>query len=168
MSNPAIKDLSTWLAHTKLSSMIQGAAWVIPAIQTVHILAVAVAIASFFMLDLRLIGVFAKNEPANAIANRLLPWGWGALAVLATSGILLIVAEPERCLANSAFWAKMLILALALLTTCVLRSGLQRNSGCWEGSLGRKLLSKIIAATSLLLWSGVVLAGRWIAYLGAA
>lgn len=166
MSNSQLKHLSMWLAHTKLSSLIQAEPWVIPAIQIVHILAVAVAIASIFMLDLRLMGVFARNEPVSAVANRLLPWVWGALTILATSGLLLIVAEPERCLRNFAFWAKMLMLVLAVLTTRVLRSRLRRNSGYCDGA--NQIVSKIIAATSLLLWSGVVLAGRWIAYLGSA
>jgi hypothetical protein len=159
--------LSRWLAHTELSSVIQSAAWIIPAIQTIHILAVAVVITSMFMLDLRLIGAFARNEASGAIASRLLPWAWGALALLAVSGSLLIVAEPERCLPNRAFWAKMLMLAAALLMLWVLQRGLRRNPAYWEGSAAHRRMSGIIAAASLVLWSGVVLAGRWIAYLKA-
>jgi hypothetical protein len=34
----------------------------------------------------------------------------------------------------------------------------------WERSLGRRASAKVIAGLSLLLWIGVVFAGRWIAY----
>ena len=161
-----LRALSGWLAHSTLSLQLQGAVWVIPMIQTVHILAVAVAIASAFLLDLRVLGVFATGERSDRVAKRLLPWARGAIAVLAVSGSLLIVAEPERCLMNAAFWSKMLMLTLALTTTWILHNRIRRTCAFWEISLPRRVTGKIVAGTSLLLWSGVVLAGRWIAYLG--
>jgi len=161
-----LRTLSEWLAHSTLSLQLQEAMWVIPMIQTVHILAVAVAIAAAFLLDLRVLGAFAIGEPSDRIAKRLLPWARWAIAVLAMSGALLIVAEPERCLTNAAFWSKMLMLIMALSTTGILHKGIRRTCAFWEISPPRRVTGKIIAGTSLLLWSGVVLAGRWIAYLG--
>jgi hypothetical protein len=167
MDVSSLRALSGWLAHSTLSARLQGAMWVIPMIQTVHILAVAVAIASAFLLDLRVIGAFASGERSDRVAKRLLPWARGAIAVLAVSGLLLIIAEPERCLTNAAFWSKMLMLILALTTTRILHNGIRRTFAFWEISPLRRVTGKIIAGASLLLWSGVVLAGRWIAYLGA-
>lgn len=166
MDGSSVRALSVWLGHTMLSTQLQGATWVIPMIQTVHILAVAVAIASAFLLDLRVMSVFATGERSDRVAKRLLPWAWGAIAVLAMSGSLLIVAEPARCLQNVAFWVKMVMLISALTTTWVLHSGIRRAFAFWEFSQRRRLTAKIIAGASMLLWSGVVLAGRWIAYLG--
>lgn len=161
-----LNALSAWLAHSALSLRLQGAMWVIPMIQTVHILAVAVAIASAFLLDLRVLEAFALGESCERVAQRLLPWARGAIAVLAVSGALLIIAEPERCLMNPAFWSKMLMLSLALTATWILHSRIRRTCTFWEISSARRLTGKIIAGASVLLWSGVVLAGRWIAYLG--
>jgi len=161
-----LRALSGWLAHSTLSLQLQGAMWVIPTIQTVHIVAVAIAIASAFLLDLRVLGVFATGERSDRVANRLSPWARGAIAALAVSGALLIVAEPERCLTNAAFWSKMLMLTLAITATWILHNGIRRTCAFWEISLPHRVAGKIIAGASLLLWSGVVLAGRWIAYLG--
>lgn len=166
MNESGLTAVSKWLGQTALSAQLQRALWVIPTIQTVHILAIAIAIASAFLLDLRIIGVFATNERSGRIASRVVPWAWGAVVVLAVSGSLLIVAEPERCLPNAAFWVKMAMLAFALATMCVLHGGIRRNSGFWECTPNRRATGRIIAAASLFLWSGVVLAGRWIAYLG--
>ena len=40
----------------------------------------------------------------------------------------------------------------------------RREAGFWERSLARRNSARVIAAVSMLLWIGVVLAGRWIAY----
>ena len=40
----------------------------------------------------------------------------------------------------------------------------RREPGFWEQSLPRRRSARAIASISLLLWLGVVLAGRWIAY----
>jgi len=165
-STSALEQLSTWLSHTAVSAHLQKCEWTIPAIQTVHILSIAAAISSAFLLDLRFLGLFAPGRPTYVIARRLQPWGTVALVSLAVSGGLLIVAEPSRSLTNVVFAVKLLILTAALLGNWVLKRGLRVDLHFWDREPARKL-SKIIAIISLLLWSGVVLAGRLIAYVGA-
>ena len=40
----------------------------------------------------------------------------------------------------------------------------KKDAGYWEQSSLRRVSARVIAAVSLVLWIGVVLAGRWIAY----
>ena len=56
------------------------------------------------------------------------------------------------------------MLAPALVLTALVQRMATKDREWWEGSRGRRLSVKVVAAFSLLLWIGVVLAGRWIAY----
>ena len=65
-----------WLTATALSQSIQSVEWMIPAVQTVHILAVAAIMASVLMVDLRLLGVGAREWTIASAAKRFLPFVW--------------------------------------------------------------------------------------------
>jgi hypothetical protein len=161
-----MRSLTVWLSHTQLSGVLQETGWLIPLIQTIHILAIAVVISSALFVDLRLLGLFAKAQPTVTIANRLLPWTWGSMVILAASGALLLVAEPDRSLGNPAFEVKLLLLLNAILATTVIQSGLRRDSAFWDQTTVSRVAGRTLAGASFLLWSGVVLAGRLIAYTG--
>jgi len=144
-----------WLQATPLSLLISTHFWIIPALQTVHILAIASVISAIFMIDLRLIGLVRGEQTADEFAARLLPFVWWPLPILALTGALLISAEPARSLENPSFGIKMaLLLAAASITLLYQRRGAR---------LGRTLRVGL-GIVSILLWAGIVLAGRWIAY----
>jgi len=82
-------------------------------------------------------------------------------------GALLIIGEPSRSLLNPAFGLKMLMLLIVALLTAVLQRPLTTNEGFWEASGARVAAAKGIAVVSLALWSCIVFAGRWIAYVSA-
>lgn len=163
-----LQNLITWLANTSLSEVIRGAAWAIPVIQTVHILSISVIIPSVFLIDLRILSLFSQSLPIDTIKGRLLPWLWGSLAIVSLSGSLLIAAEPDRSLTNIAFGIKMSLLLPAVAIAIFRHLAMRSEVICREGTSSAGIPDKAIAIVSLLLWSGVVFAGRWIAYLGPA
>lgn len=153
--------LCDWLANTSLSMAIQNAFWVIPTVQIVHIVAIAVVMSSMAMLDLRLVGVFGRTQTIAAMAERFLPWVWTAVVVLLASGSILIIGEPGRELLNAMFWLKMSLLACVLLVTATFQYLLRNGSGFWER---RRPVAIVVGVASLALWTAVLAAGRWIAY----
>ena len=56
-----LRALSDWLASTSLSLTIQNVTWIIPAVQTIHILCVAAVFSSVLMVDLRLLGITQRS-----------------------------------------------------------------------------------------------------------
>lgn len=159
-----LRTFGDWLATTGLSETIQNVSWIIPTLQTVHIVSVAAVITAIFMIDLRILGVFAPSQSLAALYGRFSGWVWYALVVLLVTGTLLIIAEPGRSLTNPAFFAKMIMLAIVAGLTWVVQRPLRTDAGYWEGSDSRRLALKTIALASLVLWTLVVFAGRWIAY----
>jgi hypothetical protein len=116
-------------------------------------------------VDLRILGVFSRSQPLAALSHRFLTWIWWALIVLLVTGSLLITGEPGRSITNPAFFAKMIMLVIVAALTFVLQRPLATDAGYWDGN--RAITAKSIAILSLLLWSCIVFAGRWIAYVTA-
>jgi hypothetical protein len=152
------------LAATPLSQAIQTTDWVIPAVQTIHIVAVAAVIISILMVDLRLMGFAARHQPIGAVAHRYLPTVWYALPVLLATGATLIIAEPSRSLQNPVFMLKMGLLVLATGITLLCQLPLHGDPGYWDSSNSRRRRVKLIGFMSLPLWIAILFAGRWIAY----
>ena len=75
-----LSEFSKWLAATPLSHVIQTTKWVIPALQTIHILSVAVVFSSAVLVDLRLWRLLNRDVPLPDVARRFLPMIWPVLA----------------------------------------------------------------------------------------
>jgi len=159
-----LRDLSKWLAATPLSHTIQTSGWVIPALQTVHILCVAVLFSSAMLVDLRFFRVLQRDVPLADVARRFLPTIWPVLLVLLLTGSLLIIGEPRRSLLNNTFYVKMALLTVAVLLTLALQWSLRARPGFWERDRRRLIAGQLAATLSMLLWCGILFAGRWIAY----
>jgi hypothetical protein len=156
-----------WLAGTELSTTIQNVSWIIPTVQTVHIVCVAVVISGTFLVDMRILGVFARTQTLASLSHRFLTWIWWAILVLLLTGTILIIGEPTRSLLNPAFALKMLMLLIVASLTLFIQRPLTTDAGYWDASGGRRAAVKGIAVASLALWSCIVFAGRWIAYVAS-
>ena len=158
-----LSDFSKWLAATSLSHTIQTTGWIIPALQTVHILCVAVLFSSAVLVDLRIWRLLQRDVPLPDVGRRFLPLIWPVVLVLLVSGSLLIIGEPRRSLLNTSFYIKMALLAFALLLTGLLQWSLS-SPGFWNKDRGRRIAGRLAATASILAWSGIIFAGRFIAY----
>ena len=159
-----MSEFSKWLAATPLSHIIQTTKWVIPALQTIHILSVAVVFSSAVLVDLRLWRLLNRDVPLPEMARRFLPTIWPVLLVLLITGSLLIIGEPKRSLLNSAFYLKMALLAVAIVLTAWLQWSLSSSPNFWDKDRGRRMAGQLAATLSILVWCGILFAGRWIAY----
>jgi hypothetical protein len=149
---------SEWLSATPVSQIIQVTSWAIPSLQVVHIVCLATLFASAIVIALRVAGHGLAAEPLSTLAARFLSALWTCLLLLLISGSLLIVAEPGRTITNPVFYLKMSLLAVVIVITL------------WLGAVSRRQLERpsglhvAAAALSLLLWAGIMVAGRYIAY----
>jgi len=159
-----VGDFAKWLAATAPSHAIQTAGWIIPALQTIHILGIAVLFFSAVIVDLRLWRVLQRDVPLKAVARRFLPVIWPVLLILLITGSLLIIGEPRRSLLNTTFYLKMTLLAFAIVLTVVLQWSLWSAPEFWEEGRGRRIAAKFAATLSILVWCCIIFAGRWIAY----
>ena len=135
-----------------------------PIAQSLHILGIAVVMGSIVMVDLKFLGLAVPSQNASEMIRRLMPWTWWALLLNAVTGLLFVVARPNRYFFNPVVGWKFSMLIPAVALAFVVYRLSTRETGYWEQSSGRRLSARVIAVVSLVLWTGVVLAGRWIAY----
>jgi hypothetical protein len=144
------------LEATSVGDGIKNSVWLFPAIEAVHLLALALLGGAILMLDLRLLGLGLTSQPASRLERDTRPWLIGALATMILTGGLLGVSEALKLYDKQAFWVKMIALACALVFTFAVKGPLARRDP--------GLVGKAAALVSLALWLTVAIAGRWIGF----
>ncbi len=135
-----------------------------PIAQTFHIAGICVVVGSIVLINLKFLGIAAPGQNLSEMIERLMPWMWWALLVNAVSGSLFVVARPIRYFYNPVFAYKFTFLVPAVILAFLVYRLSKRESAFWENSPSRRTTGQVIATVSLILWTGVILAGRWIAY----
>lgn len=113
--------------------------WLFPVLEVAHLVGMVLLIGAVGFENWRI----WNREP---LTREPLFW-WGALAQAAT-GPLLLLANVPRYTANSAFHAKMAILAVAIAAELIVKPR-------WPG--------RFTAALSFALWTAIIIAARLIA-----
>lgn len=135
-----------------------------PIAQSFHILGIAAVVGSVVMVNLRFLGLALRGQNVSEMIRRLLPWTWYALAVNFATGMLFVLARPVRYFHNPVAAFKFSLLLAAVALAFLVHWQNRREHGYWEQSARRLLAARLIAGVSLVLWIGVMLGGRWIAY----
>lgn len=157
-------EFCQWLDQTAVGSGIRQSLWLFPAIETIHLLGMAALVATITVLDLRLMGVAARQQPVSNMAARLIQWAWLAFAVQVVTGVLLFSSEAVKIYGNPAFRLKMLLLLLAGGQALVFQTLVSSRLPAWDARPSLPFAAKIIGVSSMLLWLGVVTAGRFIGF----
>jgi hypothetical protein len=135
-----------------------------PAFETVHVLSLCVFLGLAVMLDLRLLGITLKRAPVSDVVGRLLPWTAAGFAVQVVSGALLFYSNPVKFAANIFFRAKVVMIVLAGLNAWVFQSKVYRRVATWDRDVVPPVAARAAAGLSLMLWTGIVICGRLIAF----
>lgn len=157
-------QFTEWLSQTSLSLAIQTHEWVIPTVQSIHIVAIGVVVVSVFMIDLRVLGWAGRDQSLLETTGRFGPWLSAALCVLLTTGILMVIGEPARELLAFSFWFKMFLVAVGTLIAAVFQIVLKKNDEHWRESITKRRTTKSLAILTLLIWVCIIVLGRLIAY----
>ena len=132
-----------------------------PAVEILHIIGFVVLVGSILALDLRLLGL-GRAIAIPPMAQLLLPLSRAGFLLAISMGFLLFSADASHVVRNPAFQVKLPLIALALITVAIAHAGPWRRVALWGTEAPGS--AKIMALASLLLWLGVVCAGRLIAY----
>jgi hypothetical protein len=159
-----LDTFSAWVESTAVNGMVQNVLWIIPTVQTVHILAIAAVLSSVTMISLRVVGLAGGMLSMSDTSRRFLPWLWVGLVTLAVTGVILIIGEPGRSLMSPVFQAKMAMLVVALAGAFYFAHTLRRNVATWEIAASGRVRVRAAAVVTILLWFAIAIAGRWIAY----
>jgi len=157
-----VESFAAWLQATPASNAIKTVGWVIPLLQSIHILTIGVVFVSCLMIALRVLAVMRTDEPAGAVWRRFAPWMWSGLAVMAATGATLVVGEPEREFSAISFWMKMALVAIGVVGTALYGRSLKAAAGGAPAEFRRSM--KAASILIVVVWIAVVFLGRAIAY----
>lgn len=153
-----------WLEATSLSTTIKSVTWIIPMVQSTHIVTIGVVFVSILMIALRVLGQVRMDQAFDAVMNRFVPWIRKGLVVLALTGVILVAGEPIRELMSFSFWLKMTLLALGVVSALVFTRSL-RAAGLASGHEPQfSPAARSAAVATVMLWLVIIFLGRAIAY----
>jgi hypothetical protein len=156
----SVLSFFTWCENSALGEAIRESRWLFPAIESVHLLGLAVIGGAVLVVNLRLLGFGIEHQPTAQLWRDTRPWLVGSLTVMVLSGMLLFTSEAIKLYYHEAFWVKMISLLLATVFTFTV----QRKVALAEPDSIRPLWGKAAAVISILLWSAVGVGGRWIGF----
>ena len=134
MFNP-ILEVARWLQDTSLRLNLSQSTWTVPIIGAIHVLAIAWFGGTVFG------GAVLVRDAQLRRFRRI------GLSILLFTGLLLFWSQPLRLYYSQFFRAKVLLLVLIGLAACL-----------------PSRFARLGFLLSLVLWAGVILASRGIAY----
>jgi hypothetical protein len=125
-----------------------------PIVNALHIMSIGALWTGVLLMDLRIIGAFARIEEGEFVQllRRVALAGFcGALL----TGPLLFAVRAGEYSAMPVFLAKMALIVLAILNFLLFQ---------WLAARGNGSFLNFLAVVSIVLWTGVVFAGRFIGF----
>lgn len=154
-----------WLAAIEQSAPAtwvreSGSIWSYPTILTLHTLGLGILVGANAILDLRLLG-WGRRIPLADLDGLFTPM-WGGFALNAITGLLLFGADATTKSTQTVFYVKLAFIVLALVVMIRLKSTV---FGGGRDHAAVTATSRGLAIASLVLWTGAITAGRFMAYL---
>ena len=147
-------DSFLWLGASAPGQFLKASTFAFAMTESAHLLALALLGGTLLVTNLAALGVVFRATPVVIVAEGAAKAFWGALGVMAISGVLLVSAGPFKYYSNPLFPVKLALLAAALVLQVLLLVVLRRD--------GAGLGARALAGASLALWFATLIAGRWL------
>lgn len=136
------------LQQSGLGQAMRSSRWLYPAVNTAHILGLALMFGSLVVLHLRTLAL--SRGPDLASLDRLVtPIAATGLALAITSGAAMFSTDAVKYAASTLFVTKMALVAAGILNVAWLK---------------RQRAAKPAALVSLIVWVAVIVCGRLLGY----
>lgn len=152
------------LQGSALGETVRNAGYLYPVLEATHILGIGFLVGPAFTFDLRLLGVGHRVVSVTTAARTLLPISHIGLAIAVATGIALLSAQATMVAAAGAAAWKLGLLILACLNVLVFHYGVYRRVNEWKDAAIAPVAACLGAGVSLISWTGVIFAGRLLAY----
>lgn len=162
----AFYNFAQLLYDSDVGTALRESQYAFPVVEGTHLLGLAFSVGLLAIVDLRLAGVWLREEPLPDVLAQLRPFiVVGFIATFAT-GFLLFWALSIKLLENPAFPVKFIFILLAGANFLWFELALAPRASEWADRPIPPGKVRLAGWTSLVLWSAVVMAGRLIPYLG--
>jgi uncharacterized membrane protein len=162
--NQILLTLAEWIDAHSWSTALHESFYMYNWVESTHVLSLTIFLGMLFIIDFRMLGLTLTAVPASTIAARLnLPMMIG-FAVMLITGLLLFYAVPVRTTQSIWFRIKFVLLIAAGVNAWLFHRKMNEAVATWDKDPVAPKRLRYGAALSLILWAGVVITGRMIAY----
>lgn len=127
--------------------------WMYASVSVAHYLFMFWCIGSIAVVDLRVMGVAARNRNAEELSRQLFPWAWTGFALAMVSGFLMFATAAGDWAPSPGFHIKLTLIAVSVLFAAIIQYSVPK----WSRAAEIPTAAKVIALISLLLWIATIL-----------
>jgi len=160
----SIVEMCQWLQDTSIGTSIRESTWVFPILEGTHLLGIAASVGTLLVMDLRLAGFLFKREPVSQVTKAVMPLSMVGFAVMFITGIFLFWSQAIKAYGSIYFKIKLVLLVLAGINALVFELTMRGKSAAWDRDPVPPFRARMAGITGLILWVGVICAGRTMAY----
>jgi uncharacterized membrane protein len=143
-------------------AFVENTSWVWPTCETVHFIGLSMLFGVVLTLDLRMLGL-GKGAVSFAALYQLLPLGMLGFTLNLVTGMMFFVATPKQY-TGFLFFLKMMLVAAGALN--VLYFMLCKAPWSVGEEDDAPKLTKLIAASAIVIWIAVLFCGHMLPWLG--
>ena len=158
-------DTLNLIADSWLGEMARGPFWMWPFLENLHFIGLSALVGGLLVIDLRVVGIGPARHIPMKPALTLIPFLLAAFSINLITGIIFFAGDPFRYYFNTAFQWKLAFMAIAGANALWFWFGEHTKLCALAEGEDTPFAAKIIAAISLVLWTGVIIMGRLIPYL---
>jgi hypothetical protein len=153
-----------WLQNTSVALLVRESLYGFPIVVTIHIMGLALSVGTITWFDLRLVGVGFTRCSIAQLYRRLMPWAFAGFLVMFASGGLLFSGYATAAYSNTYFRIKVSAILLAGANALAYHLITERTIAQWDRSPRPPFAARLAGATSIVLWTTVILMGRMMSY----
>jgi hypothetical protein len=160
LASTLLFDWCQWLQNTPLATAINESLWLFPLIEGSHILALPISVGMIVVFDLRMLGLVTGSK----VTNELLRWSKFGFAVMLITGLFLFITQAGKAYGNPFFRTKLILLLVLGINAAVYQLIFYPKMSQWDLAGKAPAGARICAGLSLIVWIGVIVCGRTMAY----
>lgn len=151
-----------WLENTAVARFVQESVWGYPIVLSAHAVGMGILVGILLMINFRVLG-FASRVPMAAL-RPMLQFAMIGLAINVISGTMLFMASANLFFESNPFRVKIVLLVVGAILLAAMPGRVFEERGAARVEAFDTGM-KVLAAIVILVWLGVIVAGRLIAYL---
>jgi hypothetical protein len=157
-------EYARWLENTSWATAIRESGYVYPFVEGSHVMALALSVGAVMWFDLRLLGWTMRGDRVSQVFDQVRPWMFAGFAIMFVTGVLLFAARATDAYQSGYFRLKVVLLLLGALNILLFHTTIDRQRGAWDAAIRPPAQARLAGAVSLVLWFGIIAAGRIMAY----
>lgn len=142
-----------WLEENSFTLWLESNVVFSVVLELIHYAGFFLVVGTTAIVDLRVLELAGRKEPAADLAEELLPWMWAGFGMALVSGFLMFAADAVDFYRARWFRYKVIVVVVAIVMGALM-SRKVRDSG--EGA-SFSMPVKVAALVSLMVWIGAIL-----------